>query len=75
MVYYYDKSAAYNDRWRIKESHLHILSLLGGWWGALIAQQFLRHKSVKKSFLVTFSFTMIVNITVLILLIPITLTS
>lgn len=32
---------------RTQESTLHGLSLLGGWPGALIAQQVLRHKSKK----------------------------
>lgn len=68
-VYAFDKSAARKGHWRIKELHLHLLSLLGGWGGALIAQQFIRHKSIKKPFLVVFSCTMIINIILLITLI------
>lgn len=61
-LYCYDKSAARKGNWRIKELHLHLLSLFGGWWGALIAQQFIRHKSIKKKFLVVFSLTLLVNV-------------
>lgn len=64
-AYAFDKSAARNGNWRIKEVHLHILSLFGGWWGALIAQQVIRHKSVKKPFLIMFSVTLLINICIL----------
>lgn len=50
LVYAIDKSAAQNGRWRTKESHLHLLSLAGGWPGAWFAQQWLRHKSRKQPF-------------------------
>ena len=48
-------------KWRTAESTLHILSLLGGWPGAALAQSFLRHKSKKLSFRVTYWITVIVN--------------
>ena len=66
-VYAVDKSSAIKNRWRVKELHLHILAFIGGWWGALIAQQFTRHKSVKKSFLFMFSLTLLANILLLVL--------
>ncbi|MCP4323953.1 MAG: DUF1294 domain-containing protein [Alteromonadales bacterium] len=65
FVYAFDKSAARKSHWRVKELTLHILSLVGGWWGALIAQQFLRHKSIKRSFLVVFALTLLLNISTL----------
>ena len=49
-AYALDKSAAQKGAWRTQESTLHLLSLAGGWPGALIAQQKLRHKSKKESF-------------------------
>lgn len=61
VVYAMDKSAARRGAWRIQESTLHILSLLGGWPGALVAQQKLRHKSKKQSFRAVFWITVIVN--------------
>nr|WP_320135702.1 DUF1294 domain-containing protein [uncultured Amphritea sp.] len=61
-IYYKDKSAAVAGAWRTPESRLHLLALLGGWPGAIIAQQTLRHKTQKKSFRVTFWFTLLLNI-------------
>ena len=37
LVYAMDKSAAQNGQWRTKESHLHLLSLAGGWPGGRLA--------------------------------------
>lgn len=53
-AYWRDKSAARANRWRTAEATLQLLSLLGGWPGALIAQQTLRHKTRKLSFQVVF---------------------
>lgn len=61
LVYALDKSAARAGAWRTAENRLHILALLGGWPGALIAQQVLRHKSRKASFRFTFWVTVVVN--------------
>jgi uncharacterized membrane protein YsdA (DUF1294 family) len=61
FAYAWDKSAASNDRWRTQESTLHVLGLLGGWPGALVAQRTLRHKSRKRSFQVVFWITVILN--------------
>ena len=61
LAYAFDKSAARNGRWRTKESTLHLLSLAGGWPGALVAQQRLRHKSSKPSFLAVFWVTVVLN--------------
>ena len=61
IAYAVDKSAARNNRWRIKESTLHLLSLFGGWPGALLAQLVVRHKSKKQSFQSAFWLTVVVN--------------
>jgi len=61
FMYAKDKNAAQQDRWRTSESTLHTISLLGGWPGAAIAQSFLRHKSKKISFKVTYWVTVIAN--------------
>lgn len=50
IAYAKDKRAARSGRWRTKEGTLHLFALAGGWPGALIAQQTLRHKSKKMSF-------------------------
>ena len=61
IAYAKDKSAAQNDQWRIREDTLHAFALAGGWPGALIAQQVLRHKSSKGSFRFVFWITVVVN--------------
>lgn len=59
--YRVDKSAAQSGRWRTAESTLHLLALIGGWPGALVAQRVFRHKSRKVSFRVAFLATVAVN--------------
>jgi uncharacterized membrane protein YsdA (DUF1294 family)/cold shock CspA family protein len=50
FTYWQDKHAARQGHWRISEDVLHLWSLAGGWPGAWLAQQVLRHKSAKGSF-------------------------
>lgn len=66
FVYAADKSAAQKGTWRTNESTLHLLSLAGGWPGALIAQQKLRHKSQKQPFRFVFWVTVLLNSSVFI---------
>ena len=63
VFYYLDKTAAQKGTRRTPESTLHILSLLGGWPGALCAQQLFRHKSRKQPFRLIFWLTLILNLT------------
>ena len=65
LAYAFDKSAAEARRWRTKEDTLHLLALIGGWPGALLAQNWLRHKSKKTSFQAVFWVTVILNCAVL----------
>lgn len=62
LAYAIDKSAAQGGGWRTPESTLHLLSLIGGWPGALIAQQTLRHKSIKGEFRAVFWATVLLNL-------------
>lgn len=64
-AYALDKNAAQSGRWRTQESTLHLLDLLGGWPGGLLAQQRLRHKSRKTEFQVVFWATVVLNCAVL----------
>ena len=61
IAYAGDKSAASRGSWRTPESTLHTLALVGGWPGALLAQQFLRHKSTKREFRQVFWATVLLN--------------
>jgi len=61
-VYAIDKSAARQGASRTPETTLHLLAVAGGWPGALLAQQILRHKSAKCEFRVVFWCTVILNV-------------
>ena len=60
-----DKTAAENARRRTPETTLQLVSLIGGWPGALIAQALLRHKTRKAAFLLGYWLTVVVNCIVL----------
>ncbi len=62
VAYAIDKSAARTQSWRTPESTLLILGLVGGWPGALLAQQWLRHKTSKQSFQRKFQLTVALNL-------------
>ncbi len=60
-MYAADKNAARTGRWRIPESQLHLLSLLGGWPAAWLAQQSMRHKSSKAEFRAVYWVTIVLH--------------
>ncbi|MCW8831935.1 MAG: cold shock and DUF1294 domain-containing protein [Colwellia sp.] len=61
IVYAADKSKAKRGARRTPENTLHLLALLGGWPGAAIAQQTLRHKSQKRAFRIAYWLTVMIN--------------
>ena len=61
FAYAIDKSEAQAGHWRIGENVLQILALAGGWPGALIAQQILKHKSKKRSFQIVLWTAVVLN--------------
>ncbi|WP_333608041.1 DUF1294 domain-containing protein [Arsukibacterium sp.] len=68
ISYAWDKRQAQAAGRRTPESTLHLMSLLGGWPGACLAQQHLRHKSQKTSFLRLFWCTLLLNLGLLLYL-------
>jgi uncharacterized membrane protein YsdA (DUF1294 family) len=50
IAFWRDKRAAARSGWRTPEASLHLLELLGGWPGALLAQRLFRHKSSKMTY-------------------------
>lgn len=62
VAYALDKSAARAGERRTPESTLLLLGLLCGWPGAVLAQQWLRHKTAKASFRTPFYATVAVNL-------------
>src|SRR3546814_18934317 len=64
-MYWLDKEAAQGGAQRIPESTLHLVDLLGGWPGALIAQQQFRHKTVKRSFQFAFWCSVLANVAIM----------
>lgn len=61
IVYASDKNAAQNNGWRTSERTLHLLEVVCGWPGALLAQGWLRHKSAKTSYGAVFWLMVAVN--------------
>jgi len=64
VLYAVDKSAARAHRRRVSERTLLLLGLLGGWPGAIVAQQMLRHKTQKVTFRRVFWVSVVLNLAV-----------
>ena len=56
IVYGADKQKAKNNKWRISESFLIFLAVLGGSLGAFLGMLFWHHKTKKKKFYITVPF-------------------
>lgn len=61
-MYWLDKSAARRSGQRTPEAMLHLVALIGGWPGTLIAQQQFRHKTIKQPFQTVFWSTVVLNL-------------
>jgi len=66
IMYGLDKAAAEKGAWRISESALHLVSLAGGWPGAIAGQKVFRHKTKKQPFRRIFWVTVAANIAALV---------
>ncbi len=62
VTYGLDKSAARAAGRRVSESTLHLMSVIGGWPGAIVAQRAFRHKSRKRLFQTIFWITVTLNV-------------
>ena len=62
VLYWRDKRAAQAGRWRTPEATLHLVELLCGWPGALLAQRKLHHKCSKVSYQIVFWLIVVMNI-------------
>lgn len=61
-LYWQDKRAAIAGTWRVPEEQLHLLGLVGGWPGGIVAQNLFRHKTKKERFARYFWFTVALNV-------------
>lgn len=61
-LYSHDKAAAQQGSQRVPENTLHLVSILGGWPSAWLAQQRLRHKTQKQPFKKIYFCTIAFNI-------------
>lgn len=58
-----DKKRAVNQKWRIKESTLILISLIGGSFGMLFGMKIFHHKTKKKLFSVGVPLILVLQIT------------
>lgn len=59
--YALDKRAAEHRQWRVSETILLMVGLVGGWPGAILAQEIYRHKTKKPAFRVLFWMSVAIN--------------
>jgi len=64
-LYLFDKRAARSGAMRTRERTLHLVDLIGGWPGGLLAQGRLNHKTRKRAFQFKFWITVALNCAVL----------
>lgn len=65
-LYAMDKTNAAHMAWRVPEATLHLFEVLGGWPGALVAQERYRHKTAKASYQSQFWVMVVGNLMLLI---------
>lgn len=68
VVTIYDKVAAIYHKWRVRESTLFLLSILGGSVGMYITMQIIRHKTKHLSFMLGIPAIMIVQFILIIII-------
>ena len=68
LAMFIDKKRAQSGKWRIKETTLFFLVLLGGGIGGIIGMKLFRHKTKKKHFTIGFPAILIFEIISIILI-------
>lgn len=61
-TFFIDKRKAIKNKWRIKESSLHLLSFAGGIYGSIAAMLLFRHKNKKLKFIIITLLALIFNL-------------
>lgn len=61
LAYAADKQAAKDKRWRVSDGQFHLVAIMGGWPGAIIAQHLFNHKKSKLRFRRWFWATVMLN--------------
>ncbi len=62
ILFFLDKQKARKEKWRIKESTLHITSFLGGVFGSVAAMILFHHKTRKPGFVAITLLALLFNI-------------
>lgn len=62
VLFFMDKQKAKKDKWRIKESTLHIVGFFGGIIGSIAAMILFHHKTRKPKFVVITIIALLFNI-------------
>ena len=65
-MFYIDKRKAIKDKWRIKESSLHLASFAGGVYGSIAAMLLFHHKNRKIKFCIITALALALNIFILV---------
>ncbi|KAF1304690.1 MULTISPECIES: DUF1294 domain-containing protein [Enterococcus] len=58
----YDKHRARKQQWRIPESNLLFMGVVGGGLGGLLAQHIFHHKTLKRKFTICFIIGILVDV-------------
>lgn len=62
VMFFMDKQKAKKDKWRIKESTLHIVGFMGGIIGSIAAMILFHHKTKKPKFVIITIIALLFNV-------------
>lgn len=64
IIIYIDKQKAIKHKWRIKESTLFLISILGGSLGTLLGMYTFHHKTKHKKFTLGIPFILVIQVVI-----------